>query len=78
MTGFPDFSALKFDDAPAAAPPAEDGAVWTTPEGIDVKPIYTAADLEGVDFADGYPGLAPFVRGPYPTMYVTNPWTVRQ
>jgi methylmalonyl-CoA mutase len=78
MTGFPDFSALRFDDAPVKTPAAAGGSVWTTPEGIDVKPIYEAADLEGVDFAQGYPGLAPFVRGPYPTMYVTNPWTVRQ
>ena len=51
---------------------------WTTPEGIDVAALYTAADLDGVDFLDTYPGIAPFLRGPYPTMYVTQPWTIRQ
>ena len=50
----------------------------TTPEGIDVEPLYTAADLDGLDFLDTYPGLAPFLRGPYPTMYVNQPWTIRQ
>ncbi|APE09054.1 methylmalonyl-CoA mutase [Rhodococcus pyridinivorans] len=56
--------------------------VWSTPEGIDVKPVYTKADRDAV-VAEGYPlgsypGLAPFVRGPYPTMYVNQPWTIRQ
>ena len=49
-----------------------------TPEGIPVKPRYTAADTASLDFIDGYPGIAPFLRGPYPTMYVTQPWTIRQ
>ena len=62
-------------DASAAAPAA--GEVWSTPEGIDVAPLYTAADLTGVD-VDTYPGLPPYLRGPYPTMYVTQPWTIRQ
>ncbi|WP_225447118.1 methylmalonyl-CoA mutase [Streptacidiphilus sp. PB12-B1b] len=52
--------------------------VWETPEGIAVKPLYTGADLEGVDFLSTYPGIAPYLRGPYPTMYVNQPWTVRQ
>ena len=51
---------------------------WETPEQIPVKPLYTAADLEGVDHLDTMPGLPPFLRGPYPTMYVTQPWTIRQ
>jgi len=51
---------------------------WETPEGIPVAPLYTAADLEGLDFLDTYPGVAPYLRGPYPTMYVNQPWTVRQ
>ncbi|HQF95387.1 MAG TPA: methylmalonyl-CoA mutase [Microthrixaceae bacterium] len=51
---------------------------WETPEGIDVAPLYTAADVSGLDFLDTYPGIAPFLRGPYPTMYVNQPWTVRQ
>jgi methylmalonyl-CoA mutase len=54
------------------------GLVWSTPEGIDVKPLYTGADLDGLDFLHTYPGLAPFLRGPYPTMYVNQPWTIRQ
>ena len=53
-------------------------AVWETPEGIAVKPLFTADDLAGIDFLDTRPGVAPFLRGPYPTMYVTQPWTVRQ
>ena len=51
---------------------------WSTPEGIDVAPLYSAADLEGLDHLATYPGLPPFLRGPYPTMYVNQPWTVRQ
>jgi methylmalonyl-CoA mutase len=55
-----------------------DALGWETPEGIGVKPVYTAEDLSGVDFLGTYPGLAPFLRGPYPTMYTTQPWTIRQ
>ncbi len=54
------------------------GEPWLSPEGIPIKPLYTAADLEGLDALDTYPGLAPFLRGPYPTMYTTQPWTIRQ
>ncbi|PKV91893.1 methylmalonyl-CoA mutase [Amycolatopsis echigonensis] len=55
-----------------------DALAWETPEGIGVKPVYTAADLSDVDFLDTYPGIAPYLRGPYPTMYVNQPWTIRQ
>ncbi|NUS13468.1 MAG: methylmalonyl-CoA mutase [Streptomyces sp.] len=51
---------------------------WETPEGIAVKPLYTARDLEGLGTLGTYPGIAPFLRGPYPTMYVNQPWTIRQ
>jgi methylmalonyl-CoA mutase len=51
---------------------------WKTPEGIDVKPLYSAQDLEGLDHLDSMPGMAPFVRGPKATMYAGRPWTVRQ
>ncbi|MYS21142.1 heterodimeric methylmalonyl-CoA mutase large subunit precursor [Streptomyces sp. DvalAA-14] len=51
---------------------------WDTPEGIAVQPLYTARDLDGLDFLDTYPGIAPYLRGPYPTMYVNQPWTIRQ
>ncbi|MGY1772220.1 methylmalonyl-CoA mutase [Blastococcus sp. SYSU D00813] len=53
-------------------------ATWHTPEGIDVPPLLTPADLAGVDFLSTFPGLPPFLRGPYPTMYTTQPWTIRQ
>ena len=51
---------------------------WPAPEGIDIKALYTPADLDGLDALDTYPGLSPFLRGPYPTMYTTQPWTIRQ
>ncbi len=55
-----------------------DDLTWKTPEGIDVKPVYTAADLENLDHVNSLPGFAPFVRGPKATMYAGRPWTVRQ
>lgn len=80
MTAIPDFTALAFDDrAPAAAAfPASAAEPWLTPEGIPVKPVYTAADRKGLAFVDSWPGLPPYLRGPYPTMYVNQPWTIRQ
>ncbi|MTH79035.1 methylmalonyl-CoA mutase [Paracoccus aestuariivivens] len=51
---------------------------WQTPEGIEVKPLYTAADLQGVEHLDSLPGFAPFLRGPRATMYAGRPWTIRQ
>ncbi|MBC6983126.1 methylmalonyl-CoA mutase [Caulobacter sp. 17J80-11] len=79
MTKFPDFASLAFDAVQPRAPQtAAAGEDWLTPEGIPVAPIYGPEDAAGLDFTAGYPGLAPFVRGPYPTMYATNPWTVRQ
>ncbi|HJZ32971.1 MAG TPA: methylmalonyl-CoA mutase [Hyphomicrobiaceae bacterium] len=64
--------------AGADAPPPPAGAAWLSPEGIAIKPAYGAADSAGLDFLNGYPGIAPYLRGPYPTMYVTQPWTIRQ
>ena len=52
--------------------------VWETPEGIAIPPLYGEADLAGLDFLHTWPGLPPFLRGPYPTMYTTQPWTIRQ
>ena len=77
MTGIPKFSDIAYSEPqePALGPAAED---WETPEGIPVKPVYGEADREGLDFLDGLPGLPPYLRGPYPTMYVQRPWTVRQ
>jgi methylmalonyl-CoA mutase len=55
-----------------------DPIAWQTPEGIPVRPLYSAADLDGLEQLDTMPGIPPFLRGPYPTMYVLQPWTVRQ
>nr|WP_312924187.1 methylmalonyl-CoA mutase [Thermocatellispora tengchongensis] len=87
----PDFSDIELKSGQTPAGPAEwveavrqetgtgpEDLAWETPEGIAVKPLYTAADLDGLDFLGTYPGAAPFLRGPYPTMYVTQPWTIRQ
>jgi methylmalonyl-CoA mutase len=57
---------------------APDQLAWATPEGIVVPPLYTEADAAGLDFLRTFPGLPPFLRGPYPTMYTTQPWTIRQ
>ncbi len=51
---------------------------WITPEGLAVKPLYTKADVAGLEFADTLPGFAPYMRGPQPTMYAVKPWTIRQ
>lgn len=88
----PDFSSAKL--TPPAAVPGADRAwhdavraetgksaedlLWHTPEGIAAPPLFTAADLDGVDFLNTFPGVAPYLRGPYPTMYVNQPWTIRQ
>ena len=90
MTAIPDFSGLALDprasgSADAWHAKAEDAAsrhlnhlTWETPEKIGVKPLYSSADLAGLDFLDTVPGKPPYVRGPYPTMYVERPWTIRQ
>ena len=76
-----------FADIPLASPANAVGADpkawtklenWETPEGISVKPLFAADDLAGLDFLNARPGMAPFLRGPYPAMYVTQPWTIRQ
>ncbi len=79
MSSIPDFAALDLgpgEPQAATAPPA--GRTWTTPEGVDVPPLYTERDLAGLDFLDTVPGAPPYLRGPYPTMYTTQPWTIRQ
>jgi methylmalonyl-CoA mutase len=76
---FPNFAELGFDDV--TVPPAEQGptlSTWETPEGISLKSKYGAEDLFDVPHLGSMPGFAPFVRGPYPTMYVQHPWTIRQ
>ncbi len=93
MTQFPDYTRLPLDTADAAPAADVDrwraafaaasgtdpqARQWLTPEQIGVRPLYTAEDLDGLDHLDTMPGLPPFLRGPYPTMYVTQPWTLRQ
>jgi methylmalonyl-CoA mutase len=77
MSRIPDFAQVPFA-APALPPAGGTPAPWLTPEGIAVKPVYGARDLDGLDFLDTYPGIPPYLRGPYPAMYVTQPWTIRQ
>ncbi len=77
MSAIPDFSTLAFAQAAMPVPP-QAAEPWMTPEEIPVKAIYNAGDIADIDFVESYPGLPPFVRGPYPTMYVNQPWTVRQ
>ena len=92
MNTFPDFTAVPFHATADGATPAQwcarfesetapkslDQCVQQTLEGIEVRPLYTAADLEDCEHLDSMPGFAPYVRGPYGSMYVTKPWTVRQ
>jgi methylmalonyl-CoA mutase len=76
MSAIPNFASIPFAAAKAGAPVA--GESWMTPEGIAVKPAYGPQDIAGLGYIDSYPGAAPYLRGPYPTMYVNQPWTVRQ
>lgn len=78
----PDFSTLPKPSSRAPSQAAREHAArasaWETPEGIAIAPLTDEAALAGLDFLSTWPGAAPFLRGPYPTMYVTNPWTIRQ
>jgi methylmalonyl-CoA mutase len=87
MNGIPNFADVSLtsgnssatrDAWQAVAGQTDDALTWKTPEQIPVQPLYSAADLNGVDHLDTMPGVPPFLRGPYPTMYVLRPWTVRQ
>jgi methylmalonyl-CoA mutase len=78
MTRIPDFSVLELAEGAATPVASSATAPWLTPEGIPVKPVFGPDDVEGLDFLDTFPGIAPYLRGPYPAMYVTQPWTIRQ
>jgi methylmalonyl-CoA mutase len=84
MSQIPDFSKVAFAEAPSPAPAhasphtSPGASSWLTPEGIAVNSVYAARDVEDLAGFDTYPGIPPFLRGPYPTMYVTQPWTIRQ
>jgi methylmalonyl-CoA mutase len=77
MSRIPDFTNIDFAEQPVTATAAATSP-WLTPEGIAVKPVYGPQDLEGLDFLDTFPGIPPYLRGPYLGMYVTRPWTIRQ
>src|SRR5262245_58772982 len=77
MSRIPTFADIAFERVAPGAP-AGSAEPWLTPEGIPVKPVYGEADLTGIDFLETWPGVAPYLRGPYPTMYVNQPWTIRQ
>ena len=72
----PDFTGVEYADVPVEPEPV--GEPWEAPEGFGVLPRYTEADLAGVEHLGTYPGIAPYLRGPYPAMYTTQPWTIRQ
>jgi len=78
MTTFPDFTALDLGASYVGGGDAAKGDPWVTPEDIPVQTSYSAADTARLDFLDDFPGLPPFGRGPYPTMYTQRPWTIRQ
>jgi len=92
MSKIPSFADVPFESPAAKTSPLDswqkavleqtgtsaDALTWQTPEQVPVKPLYTAQDLEACDHVNTLPGIAPFVRGPYPTMYAQKPWTVRQ
>jgi methylmalonyl-CoA mutase len=78
MSRLPDFASIDWQAPQSAAAAGSSAPDWMTPEGIPVKPSYGPADLKSLDFLETYPGTAPYLRGPYPTMYVNQPWTIRQ
>ena len=73
----PDFSKIPYSP-PSFKSPVTSDKIWQTPEGIDVKSHYGKCDSQALDFTHGYPGIAPYLRGPYPTMFAQRPWTIRQ
>src|SRR4030081_2278624 len=77
MSRIPNFADIAFENT-AGPVPGSGAEPGLTPEGIPVKSSYSESDLEGIDFLETWPGIAPYLRGPYPTMYVNQPWTIRQ
>src|SRR5271155_5186366 len=77
MSRIPNFSTVPFAD-PSNPINVAATRIWTTPEGVDVKSLYGPHDRRGLELSSEWPGLPPYLRGPYPTMYIKQPWTVRQ
>ncbi len=89
MTKIPDFSKIEFDQTERLSndeieklasnnSDKHNGQLWETAEKITINDYYTHKDIESLDFLNGWPGVAPFLRGPHATMYKTRPWTIRQ
>ncbi len=89
MTKIPDFSKIEFDQTERLSndeieklafnnSDKHNGQLWETAEKIIINDCYTHKDIESLDFLNGWPGVAPFLRGPHATMYKTRPWTIRQ
>ena len=89
MTKVPNFSKIEFNQTTGMSdkeiaqltstdPERHNGQLWETAEKISINDYYTHKDIESLDFLNGWPGLAPFLRGPHATMYKTRPWTIRQ
>ncbi len=89
MSKIPNFSKIEFDQTTGMSdkeilqltstkPEHHNGQPWETAEKISINDYYTHKDIESLDFLNGWPGLAPFLRGPHATMYKTRPWTIRQ
>ncbi|HEY7298889.1 MAG TPA: methylmalonyl-CoA mutase [Xanthobacteraceae bacterium] len=78
MSRIPNLAEIDFAELPDAQGNEAVSRSWITPEGIPIKSAYEPDDLIGLDFLETWPGIPPFLRGPYPTMYVTRPWTIRQ
>src|SRR6056297_4070071 len=74
----PDFKKTDFMQYRSGGDAPRSGEVWNTPEHIDIKPAYGAADLEGMEHLEYAAGLPPFLRGPYSAMFAMRPWTIRQ
>ena len=75
MSRIPNFAKIALETSSVDGCAAQD---WLTPEGLHVKCNYGPEDMKGIDFLDTWPGALPYLRGPYPTMYTTQPWTIRQ
>ena len=87
MSKIPNFSKIEFDQTTGMSdkeilqltstkPEHHNGQPWETAEKISINDYYTHKDIESLDFLNGWPGLAPFLRGPHATMYKTRPWTI--
>ncbi|HFB54691.1 MAG TPA: methylmalonyl-CoA mutase, partial [Hellea balneolensis] len=77
MMSMPDFTKIPFSTS-KIQPSAPSQSIWDTPEGIGIKSTYSADDIRALKHTHTFPGMAPYIRGPYPTMYVGRPWTIRQ